>query len=259
MMVVEAVFSFTIFVVVIAAIIYLITIFSLHNKVQFAINSTAHELASYSYLYQAFGLRSADETASKDGSSYMKNIDDTTTQIIDTVNKIEALNTDDTSLESLSVSDFENKWNQVKELGESGKKSATMAYNLVSNPNDLLVGVIYMAADAATTELKSLFAQYAAYSLTSKYMENGTKTADEYLKSMGVAEGYNGLDFSDSSIFCDSGKRYVDIVVGYDIDLSFLKLVIPAGKLHVVQRVTVAGWINGDGVTLSGCGVKTKW
>jgi hypothetical protein len=134
-----------------------------------------------------------------------------------------------------------------------------MIYNLVSNPNDLLVGIIYMAADAAATETKSLFAQYASIALTGKYLKNNDMTADEYLRSMGVIDGYDGLDFSNSSVFCDSGKRLVDIVVEYDIDLSFVKLLIPKGKLHMVQRVTVAGWIDGDGATLSTYGVKTKW
>ncbi len=60
MMVVEAVLSFTVFIMVVSAIVYLITIFTLHNKVQFAINSAAHEMASYTYLYQASGLRDAD-------------------------------------------------------------------------------------------------------------------------------------------------------------------------------------------------------
>jgi hypothetical protein len=259
MMVVEALFSFTIFVMVIAAIVYLIAIFTVHNKIQFAINSVAHELASYSYLYQAFGIRSADSTISSDGATYVKNIDDTTNQVIDTLNKIEALNTGGTSLESLSVSDVQNKWSQINSAYESGKESSSMIYNLVSNPNDLLVGIIYMAADAAATETKSLFAQYASIALTGKYLKNNDMTADEYLRSMGVIDGYDGLDFSNSSVFCDSGKRLVDIVVEYDIDLSFVKLLIPKGKLHMVQRVTVAGWIDGDGATLSTYGVKTKW
>jgi hypothetical protein len=229
-----------------------------HNKVQFAINSTAHELASYSYLYQVLGIRSADATLSSDGSSYTKNIDDTTNQIIDTINKIESLNSKDSS-QSLSISDIQNKWSQLKSTYESGKQSASMISSLVSNPSDLLVGVIYMATDAATTEAKSLFAQYASMALVEKYLTGSNMTADQYLKSMGVVDGYDGLDFSNSSVFCDSENRMVDIVVEYDIDLSFLKILIPKGTLHMVQRVTLAGWVDGDGVTLSSYGVKTKW
>jgi len=39
-------------------------------------------------------------------------------------------------------------------------------------------------------------------------------------------------------------------VVQYDIDLGFLGLVMPMDQLHVVQRVSVPGWLNGDGKTV---------
>ena len=45
MIVVEATISFMVFLMVVIAIIYLTNIFIVHNKVQFAINSTAHQLS----------------------------------------------------------------------------------------------------------------------------------------------------------------------------------------------------------------------
>lgn len=59
MIVVEATISFMVFLMVVIAIIYLTNIFIVHNKVQFAINSTAHQLSGYSYLYQTLGVRKA--------------------------------------------------------------------------------------------------------------------------------------------------------------------------------------------------------
>ena len=50
MMVVEAVIGFTTFLIVCLTIIFLINIFMLHNRIQFAINSAAHEIAAYSYI-----------------------------------------------------------------------------------------------------------------------------------------------------------------------------------------------------------------
>ena len=46
MIVVEAVITLTIFIMTVALIVYLVTIFTVHNKIQFALNSAAHEVAT---------------------------------------------------------------------------------------------------------------------------------------------------------------------------------------------------------------------
>ena len=91
MMVVEAVITFTVFLMVVIAIIYLINVFIIHNKIQFAMNTAAHELASYSYIYQALGIRGAEQQIDADGKPYTTPIDDTATQVVDTLNKIQTL------------------------------------------------------------------------------------------------------------------------------------------------------------------------
>jgi len=261
MMVVEAVLSFTVFIMVVSAIVYLITIFTLHNKVQFAINAAAHEMASYTYLYQAAGLREADKKIAADGEKYVGAIDDTANQIADTLNKIETLSTDAAVISELDPSQIQKTIDDLKAAGSSGKESVNKVVNLVSNPNDLMVGVIYMAFSAATSEVKKLFAGAAATMASKKYLEQGSRDADAYLKGMGVKDGYAGLDFSNSTMFCDKDYKLIDIVVEYDVDLSFVRLLIPEAKLHMVQRVTVSGWLGGDEEkSLSQYeGVEKKW
>ena len=266
MMVVEALISFTIFVTAISAIVYLITIFTLHNRIQFAINSAAHELAGYSYVYQVFGIRSAEAAIEADGAKYTGAIDDTAGQLVDTWNKIENLQGSasemQSNVESLSPSEIQNAVKEFSrdaaDTADSAKESAVKVKSLLSNPNDLLVGIIYMAADGATTMAKSAFAAYAAEGMTNKYLAVGETSADDYLKSMGVADGYSGLNFSGSTMFCDSDRRLIDIVVEYDIDLKLIQLLVPEAKLHMTQRVTVAGWLGGDDRTPDKYGVKKQ-
>lgn len=246
MMVVEAVLSFTVFIMVVSAIVYLITIFTLHNKVQFAINSAAHELASYTYLYQATGLRDADQKIKDDGEKYVGAIDDAANQIADTLNKIETLQSDAQNIQPLDPSQIQKTLGDLQAAGVSAKESVNKIAGLVSNPNDLMVGVIYMAFDAVNVGAKSLFANAAATIAVKKYLVQGNKDADAYLRAMGVKDGYAGLDFSKSSMFCDADHKLIDIVVEYDVDLSFVKLLIPSAELHMVQRVTIPGWLGGD-------------
>jgi hypothetical protein len=265
MMVVEALISFTIFVIVVFVVIYLTVIFTLHNKVQYAINSTAQQLASYSYLYKAVGIRSAEEKIKEDGSKYVSSIDDAADQIADTLNKIESLkgDTDKENFTSLDADAIQSKIDSLKEVGDSAEKTATKVTELANNPNDLMVGVMYLAFDAVDVEAKKLFAQTAAKLMVQQYLKMGSNSADEYLKGMNVIDGLAGLDFEGSSVFCDSDSRMIDIVVQYKVDLSFAKILIPDGYINIVQRATVAGWINGDGDfdgnSLKDCGVEAKW
>lgn len=259
MVVVEAVLSFTVFLMVVIAIIYLINIFVVHNKIQFAINSAAHELASYSYVYQALGVRGAEQTLDADGEAYTQPIDDTATQVVDSLNKIQTVYQDgkDTkdTLENMEVSkdSITNAYDQAKktyadgtEAVDSVKESATQVTNLFSDPQSLLVGMIYMGASAGRYALKSAGATMAAKTVTQKYLGDN---ADTYLQGYGIKNGYSGLDFSGSTMFCDENESLIDIVVQYDVDLKFIGLVLPEDSLHVVQRVTVPAWLDGDGKT----------
>ncbi len=262
MMIVEAVISFTVFLMVVIAIVYLINIFTLHNRIQFAINSAAHELASYTYVYQALGVRSMEQKVHSDGAPYAGAIDDTTTQVVDSLNKIQGLYQDaeqlGNDLQEITLSQeyqdkiqgqVDNLAGRIDDTVKSTQKSVQDVKNLFSDGNSLIAGIIYMGASAADYAVKSVGATYAAGALTKKYLKNGDLSADAYLKSYGIEAGYGGLDFSGSTMFCDKNNSIIDIVVQYDVDLSFIGLVLPEKKLHIVQRVSVPAWLNGDGQT----------
>lgn len=257
MMVVEAVIGFTAFIMVCLGIMFLTNIFMLHNRVQFAINSAAHEIASYSYLYSAFSLKDAESKVEADGEKYTKPIDDTAYQVVDTINKMN--NTID-SIKGVTsqASDITISRETLDKLGDikdnasstisSGKESASMIAGLFKDPKSFATGMVYIGVSGLDFELKKLVGKTAASALSEKYLKFSDRDADSYLRSFGVVDGYSGLDFGGSSLFCDnSGKRIVDIVVEYDVDFSFIDFVFPARLIHVVQRVSVCGWVDGDG------------
>lgn len=262
MMVVEAVLTFTVFLMVVIAIIYLINIFAVHNRIQFAINSAAHEIAGYSYIYQALGIRAGEQQLDRDGHPYTQAIDDTAAQVVDSINKIQGLYTDvtdtGTALQEMELTPgalndiyqkAEKTYDEASQTIDSVRESVTDVKNLFSDPDSLLVGMIYMGASAGRYAVKSAGASAAAELLTRKYLEEVDRGADAYLRAYGVKDGYDGLDFSGSTMFCDPDMRLIDIVVQYDIDMKFIGLVMPRDTLHVVQRVTVPAWLDGDGKT----------
>ena len=68
----------------------------------------------------------------------------------------------------------------------------------------------------------------------------------EYLLGYDVKDGMNGLDFGESEFFKGAGNS-IKIVVEYDIKLYFWGLFLKDNSLHVVQRVDIPAWLDGDG------------
>ena len=262
MIVVEATISFMVFLMVVIAIIYLTNIFIVHNKVQFAINSTAHQLSGYSYLYQTLGVRKAEQRVRADGSKYTKPIDETAGQVIDTMNKIQTFWSDanttaemfqDIEVSGENLSSIYGQADKTLQSGtstvESTKKTVEDVASLCKDPKSLLTGMIYMGASAGSYAIKSAGATAAADALTGNYIEGSGMNADAWLRAHGVVNGYEGLHFSGSTMFCDTEKRMIDIVVSYDIELKFISFILPEDTIHVIQRVSVPAWLDGDGVT----------
>ena len=255
MIVVEATLSLTVFVVVLAAIIMLINLFTIHNKVQYSITQAATEIASYGYLYDAFDLRAADQQINADGAASAGAVDDTVSQVIDSIGALEELYGSGQSVASGNSDSVEAAVSglvqQTQGTYDSVKASAEMLADLFSNPQDLLNGLIYMGINRAGEFAKSVIAASAGKALAEKYLdmsyvsEDG-RSADAYLRSYGVVDGFDGLDFSKSTLFCDPDYRMVDLIVEYDVEIPMLNLLGISPQLHVVQRVSIPAW-TGDG------------
>lgn len=291
MIVVETVISFTVFLVTIFSIAYFINMLILHNKIQFAINSAAHELASYTYLYAAFGGRDASQALSTDNaentamidnaassaySSYKKVVSATGSvqsaagQTVDFLTQLQGFGeTEDSSdngvdmehlaqqLESLGDAaaqtgqSIQGAAGEVYDAGEQVKDAVNQVKGLLQNKEGMISGLAYIALEGAEYGAKNLMGTGAAYLLTKGYLKQGSLSADDFLKAYGVKDGYGGLDFSGSTIFCDSDFRMIDIVVEYDVEPGFVQLIFPEGKFHMVNRVTIPAWLDGDGVKVN--------
>lgn len=239
MMVVETTISFTIFVMVVFCIICLIDIFTIHNKIQFAINGAAHEIACYSYLYSASPLQDAENKLNADGSPYTQPIDTTVSNVVESYNKITSL------YQQMNGGNVDI--GSIEETGNSVSQSISSTVDLLSNPKETLIGGIYISADYVGSSVKKSIASAAVETLTRKYLSSPEISAEQLLKNYGIL---SKLDFSDSSMMCDDKRRLIDIIVSYDIDMKIVQLLIPSAKVHVVQRVTIPAWLDGDHKTL---------
>lgn len=256
MIAVEATISLTAFIVVVIAIISMINLFILHNRVQFALNAAANELSSYMYLYQVMGARDAIKTVDEDGEEYTAPIDETQAQVVETLNLFEGLVGDISDAgENAASLNITSPWETLSEVQgimddaertyESGAEAVEDIQGLLEDPRSTLGGAAYIGLDYIIYKGQQLGASLLASVFTKK---NLGSDGEKFLRAYGV-DGFDALDFSSSHMFndIDTGRRLIDFSVTYEVDMSYLGLVFPDFKIQMVQRVTTAAWLDGDG------------
>lgn len=256
MITVEAVLSLVPFIMVILGIISFINIFMVHNKIQYAMYQMGSELASYTYFYQALGLRDADFVLKGDADRETEEIDATIEDVnvfLDQLGSLEGSveNVGNNGAENVGK-DFENVLDEGEKTVDAAKKALESGQVLISDPQDLMRNVVYFGIENLERETKSILLAAVASEMIKGYLDTSftttnRMTADQYLRAAGVKDGVDGLDFGNSELFSDSELRMIDIVVEYDVEVYFFKLFKKDPTIHVVQRCAVPAWLDGDG------------
>ena len=255
MITVETVLSLFPFMLLILGLISFINIFMVHNKIQYAMFQTGSELAAYTYLYHAFGVRDADLESQQDiqneTTELRQTIDDTAVFL----EKFDSLEGSVSSFGSGGLGEIDAELENIMQQGGDTLTAAKQALNsgavLVSDPQDLMRNLIFFGFGQAKDGLKSLLISQAASQMIPNYLEStfsptNPQTADEYLEHMGVVGGVDGLDFSRSQIFSDENCSMIDIVVEYKLEIFWFKLFLEDPTITVVQRCAVPAWLDGD-------------
>lgn len=255
---VEAVLSLVPFILAILGIISFTNIFMVHNKIQYALYQMGNELSGYTYFYQALGVRAADLGLQNDIDSQTEDLDRGIEELNSFLSQIGELEDSAGQFRESDYSNieenFENLRQQAQETYERGETFAKTARELVSDPQALLRGFIYLGIEKGEKAFKSFLLQVFSSGLMRVYLDESfagynPMTADQYLRFYGVKDGIDGLDFSQSDLFSDEQYRVIDIVVEYDLEVYFFKLFMKDPTIHVVQRCTVPAWLDGDGRT----------
>ena len=254
MMTVEAILCLVPFMIVIFGIISFINIFAVHNKIQYALYQMGNELSCYTYFYEALGIRAADLGLKKDIDIQTEQLDGTIEELSAFMGQISEFEDSLTSAAN-GNSDISLVINNGQNLYEGGSQLVGSARELLSDPQALLRGFVYLGIERAEQAGKTFLLGLISNGLMEVYLDESylsfqPMTADEYLRFMGVRDGMDGLDFSESELFSDEEYRMIDIVVEYDIEIFILKLFLKDdATIHVVQRCVTPAWLDGDCVT----------
>lgn len=217
---VEAAIALPVFLCVVISIIMLARVVYTHGMIQHALNETADEMASAGYIYHISGLRDIHDSARvgiQERANIFREQMDSIFDTFDTLSGSTAQSPDG---------------NAYRSLGDAA-----------ANPLDELKNIAAYLAEGSVGDIKTaLFAQVVKLYMK-KYLTPASGDIDAGLRTLNIAGGFDGLDFSESAFFEDSGEN-IDIVVRYAVDLPIPIKVLP--RLELVQRATARAWLGGD-------------
>jgi hypothetical protein len=213
---VEACISFTIFMMVILTILFIMRIVYVYALIQHATMQTAKELASYSYLYQVTGLKDLQQGVRDSAAS--------------------------------GTAKFDNDASQVAAVYDTlmGKENSTEVNleSITTDPEQLLKNVASVFVGKTAADMNNSLFNSAARNMLGGYISPSDQSAaDEKLKQLQVVGGLEGLDLSYSSFYMEGNK--IDIVVCYTLDPLLPIDLMP--EMNLMNRATVQ-CMNGESI-----------
>ena len=213
---VEACIAFTIFMIVILTILFIMRIVYVQALMQHAAMQTAKELSGYTYIYQVSGLNELQSDIKKAQQS-----------------GVDAFNED--------VGNFVKLYKAM----ESGRYEEIDINSLNLDPVDVVENMVAVAISEGTEDVNNLMFENISKAMMVGYISPDNRgDADKKLRQLGVVGGLSGVHFDKSSFFVDD-KQTIDIVVYYTVDP--LLPVDLLGNLTFTSRATVRAF-NGRSV-----------
>jgi len=210
--VVETVGTFVPFILLVISILSLVNIVTLQARVHNALTQAANTLSMYSYVLNVTGA--ADGLAKLDSKASVLE---------------KEINSVLHGIESLAGGGYDG--NTTRSVYGGTEQAA-------GDPKT----VIQLIANYGLNELRNQVFEELARPLVGRYLANGEKTGDEYLRSVRVIS----LEFGDSVVIDRNGN--VKLTAEYEVEYTFGALPLPfKPTLHITQTAVTKAWLNGSG------------
>lgn len=213
---VEATISYTIFMIVILTILFLMRIVYAYGLVQHAVSQTAKELSTYTYLYQVSGVKDKVSQIQADAQSGEENFNADAGHVVKIYETL-ADGWDDGDLNTIQ--------NEADGITTDPKK-------ILQNVASAIVGNV--SRDVVNKSFSEISRQMMAGYIAA---DSDGADADQKLQDLQVIGGLNGLSFAGSKFFEDG--QTIDIVVCYTLDPILPIDLMP--EMNLMNRATIKG------------------
>ncbi len=269
---IEATIGLTAFVFLIVTILSFINICRAQMVVSLAVDATAKEMSQYSYFYGLSGLQSLADVL-HDTSSESKN---TTNELIGYtktmctsltniggdvqagVNQVQQGMTEQENAQTLNdaINAAQQTAQNLQQTGQSMQDNAGQIKEAASSFGNCIESMdaeSYMrglgalaANEAYHAVLSKVICPPLAKAMCVKHIEGyGDGDADAALKSMGISEGMDGLNFMMSEMFSEDEPTQIHLVCYYTVSPCTL-VELPGDTRMVFCKESVTNaWLNG--------------
>lgn len=177
--VIEATIALTTFMFLIVTILSIVNICLVQSRMGTLVHGVAKDISNYTYIYTMTGLNEREQAISAK-ADYSRN-----------------------TLEEVK-NNGSTAFDAIQSLGKAAQDETFWS------------SMMSLLAEGGIQEGKAFVVDKICKQVAEKRLNTKNKSADAYLKSMGIEEGVEGLDFTDSS-FCAGGGDDITIVISYKV------------------------------------------
>ena len=235
---VETTGAFMLFVLLVVSILSLVNIVTLQTRVHYALTQTANTVAVYSYALEAAGIAGRLRAVDGEAARVRRGAEEIKSDIGAVFDGINSLSFGDAAAHGDAA------FRRVLGWGESIADDPVEMARLLIN---------YGLSEGGS----HVFGQLAR-PLIGRYLSNESMTGDEYLRSVNVIDGLDGLAFNEFTLLdpgrSGAGSALIDhngdvrLVVNYEIEYRFGALPLPfRSALSVTQTAVTKAWGSGRG------------
>lgn len=257
---IEATFVLCIFIIGFAAVTFITSFIRAQMIIQYSISEAAKEISSYCYIAGKTSVMSDSAQISNQAGTFKNDVNGAITdvnEVIDTVGKLyQSVQADGKDIQSYMNKDGETDMQEILQSVSSNVQGTVQDFNAAknasmnlynkfqaseykSNPVLILKGMANVAMDEGFSAIKLVLASSISRALVKGQIEvYGISGEKDILERLGVVDGFDGLDFSGSTLFND-GKTIL-VTVTYDMRIPYLEFA--DRKFHYTQRAATKAW-----------------
>lgn len=211
---VEAAMALPLFMFAFFALLLLATTVRAQSNIQYALDQTAKEISQYYYVAEKLGLNedyTPDSSALDEVNAFKENMgafSDATTGMVDAAGNVPSTANGDLKGLLESVDNVEKAYNQFVATGSD-------ITEYFKNPQDIIASFGTIAESSIKTDLMSkVVVPILVKTLMPKYVTNEGDIS-KTLESMGVVNGFDGMDFQLSRLAQDGED--IHLIATYQI------------------------------------------
>lgn len=248
---VEAAVVLPVFMCVVLSLAFFIKVQYIQNNVQYALNQSASELSTYSYLYSVTGMQKVNDGINAEFNERQQLASEHISDIVGSFDSLSATEDDiNKSVDAMSSGDF----SKIGKIGDNYSGTKDDVKEIVNklkeagkNPKKEFVSIACLLLNNGFQTVKEKLSEplikYFMYKYLNQDIFNDQGGPGAYIAAKDRENIMQAFDFNSSSIFKDN--KTIDIIVRYKIKTVLPINILP--EIQMKQRVTIRAWLNGDG------------